>query len=418
VRRSSSPPAGTLDAGAVAEAVGDSGRDLERLLVENVIPFWARVVDDAGGYHLHHDAEGHPLPAASKYVVGQARTLWWFSRLARSRWGTAADLDAARHGYRFLVDCCWDPTWGGFAWEVTARGELVRPEKEALAQAYGLLALTEFARAAGDASAADLAAELWRCFDAACHDDAHGGYLELRRPDWSAADDLHGCFTRDPRAKTLGVQLHVLEALTPYVAGGGSGDGDADRLRELVLLLTVTMGKTPGRPGHGRFGPDWQPAAGYGMRQYGHDVELQWMLDDGWETLGLPAAALVPLLTDTLDDVLRFGFDHRRGGFYRAGFAGRHAHQTEKDYWTQAEGLLAALRLYWRTGVARYGQCYLQTLDWIVEHQADWLHGDWHERIDRRGRPGGTKSGQWKDPYHQGRALIDCLELLPSVAGR
>jgi mannose/cellobiose epimerase-like protein (N-acyl-D-glucosamine 2-epimerase family) len=77
-------------------------------------------------------------------------------------------------------------------------------------------------------------------------------------------------------------------------------------------------------------------------------------------------------------------------------------------------GLLAALRLHQRTGDARYGHCYLRTLDWIVGRQVDWVHGDWHERIDHRGRPAGTKAGPWKDPYHQARALIACIEALGS----
>lgn len=28
------------------------------------------------------------------------------------------------------------------------------------------------------------------------------------------------------------------------------------------------------------------------------------------------------------------------------------------------------------------------------------------------GRATGDTSGEWKDPYHQGRALVECLELL------
>ena len=63
-------------------------------------------------------------------------------------------------------------------------------------------------------------------------------------------------------------------------------------------------------------------------------------------------------------------------------------------------------------GDARYGGCYLRTLDWIVDAQADWAVGDWHQHVDHRGRPSGVKSGMWKDPYHQGRGLIECLELL------
>ena len=37
---------------------------------------------------------------------------------------------------------------------------------------------------------------------------------------------------------------------------------------------------------------------------------------------------------------------------------------------------------------------------------------DWHAVVDRNGVPSGDKSGAWKDPYHQGRAVLTCLELL------
>ena len=47
-----------------------------------------------------------------------------------------------------------------------------------------------------------------------------------------------------------------------------------------------------------------------------------------------------------------------------------------------------------------------------ADNVADWEHGDWHHWVDDRGRGTGDKSGEWKDPYHQGRALLDCLELV------
>ena len=408
VRRTTGGSRSPGDPDELAAAVDASAADLERLLVENVIPFWPRVVDDAGGFHLRHDIRGEPLPAPTRFLVGQARLTWWFARLARSRWGAPADRDRARHGLRFLVERLWDDEHGGFFWAVPAAGgPPAARDKEALAQAYGLFALTEMAR--DDAEAAALTAEAWRRFDDGCHDDEHGGWVEVRAADWSPMAGRPGPFTAEPAAKTLGVQLHVLEALSPYVAT--LDRSAADRLLELLLVLSVTMGRTPERPGHGRFRADWQPAPGYVMRQYGHDVELLWTLEEAWTVLGLPPAGLDPLLRDTLDDVLRFGHDHRRGGFFWSGYAGRTAHKTEKEYWTQAEGLVAALRLYRRSGDPRYGRCYLGTLEWIVRHQADWEHGDWHHWVDDRGRGSGDKSGEWKDPYHQGRALVECLEL-------
>ena len=235
----------------------------------------------------------------------------------------------------------------------------------------------------------------------------------MRNPDWSAVTSLPGAFTVEPGTKTLGVQLHVLEALVPLAEHGLVTEPDPrERLRELLHLLVLTWGGTAVRPGHSYFRDDWgfRDRAGARERRYGHDVELLWMLIDACGCAGIPTGDLLPFFVDAMDDVLRYGFDHRQGGFYRAGRVGRAAHATEKDYWTQAEGLLAALRMYELTGEARFGECFLRTLDWIVDRQADWEVGDWHERIDRRGRPDGVKAWGWKDPYHQARALIESIE--------
>jgi mannobiose 2-epimerase len=414
VQRAASRTAAPVDAEAISEQVTASRTRLERLLVENVLPFWCdRIVAENGGYHLNHDRAGRSLGAAPQQLCAQARALWFYSRLGRTRWGSTEHAAIARHGFRFLADRMWDTRWGGFFWEVSPTGDPTKTQKETLAQAYGLFALAEFARGTGDPAAAAMVSDLWRLVDGHCHDAVHGGYVELRCDDWSGADDFVGPFTRAPRDKTLAVQLHVLEALTTCVDASNDVHAEtAERLLELILLLAASTASTSERPGHERFCGDWGPHNGSMRQSYGHDAELIWMLHDAWDVLGQPMPPLAPVLRERFDEVLRLGFDQRHGGFYREGPAGRHADDTTKEYWAQAEGLLAALRLHALTGDARYGFCYLRTLDWIEQRQVDWVGGDWFERIDERGRPAGVKASPWKEPYHHGRALIECLESL------
>ena len=126
---------------------------LERILTENIIPFWyPEVIDEQdGGYRLNHDLEGRYRGPANKYLVTQARTLWFLSRLANSHYGAPGHLEAARHGHAFLRDRMWDRQFGGFYWEVDSSGHSVaRPEKQMYGQAFALYALTEYANATGD----------------------------------------------------------------------------------------------------------------------------------------------------------------------------------------------------------------------------------------------------------------------------
>jgi mannobiose 2-epimerase len=93
----------------------ESREDLERILTQNIIPFWyPETVDSAdGGYRLNHDLYGKWMGPADKDLITQARTVWFFSRLSRTRYGTTEHLDAARHGYTFLRERMWDKEWGG-----------------------------------------------------------------------------------------------------------------------------------------------------------------------------------------------------------------------------------------------------------------------------------------------------------------
>ena len=66
------------------------------MLVDNVLPFWEeRVIDREGGYLLAFDVRGQLRRGLARRIVTQARTMWFFSRLARSRyWNEARTLIA------------------------------------------------------------------------------------------------------------------------------------------------------------------------------------------------------------------------------------------------------------------------------------------------------------------------------------
>jgi mannobiose 2-epimerase len=62
-----------------------------------------------------------------------------------------------------------------------------------------------------------------------------------------------------------------------------------------------------------------------------------------------------------------------------------------------------------------YFDCFLRTLDWIMKYQIDWKGGDWHAQVSEARKPSGDKAGAWKSPYHNGRAMLQCLELLATI---
>jgi mannobiose 2-epimerase len=71
--------------------------------------------------------------------------------------------------------------------------------------------------------------------------------------------------------------------------------------------------------------------------------------------------------------------------------------------------MVSGLVMYRLTRDERYYDVFEKTLKWIVDEQADWAHGDWHAWV---GGPPEGKAGPWKAAYHNGRAVLECLEIL------
>jgi mannobiose 2-epimerase len=114
----------------------------------------------------------------------------------------------------------------------------------------------------------------------------------------------------------------------------------------------------------------------------------------------------------------QYGYDRDEGGFFDTGPFHMLADRRDKIWWVQAEGLVSALAMYQLTQEDDCLDCFLKTLDWIEKHQVDWENGDWFAQVSEKGKPSGDKAGPWKSPYHNGRAIIECLERLRSFSER
>ncbi|HJU66241.1 MAG TPA: AGE family epimerase/isomerase [Gemmatimonadaceae bacterium] len=396
-------------------AVEASAPLLERILMENIVSFWhPRCLDErCGGYLVGHDSRGGYKGNSNKRLIIQARVMWFFARLARSGRMVDEALAAARHGFEFLHKM-WDAQHGGFYWESDPCGE--RPtvsHKYVLAQTFPIFALSEYAVVAKDAAALRLASRTFEVLDRQLRDPVHGGYWNRLTADWQSGD-LPPTVTRSPNGlKTTEIHLHVLEAMTPYLEA--TKDGLArQRLVELLHIQTVRVYRSQWGACSDAHRPDWVPLLDpeHAWVNYGHDLENIGVVIAACAANGMPPDTYLDFYRALFRTALRWGFDRRRGGFFRSGPLGQPAYDRTKYHWVQAEALGAAMEMFSLTGEAQYARCYLRTLDWIVDHHVDWQHGEWHDRPVRRGQPPDDKTGPWKDPFHHGRALLRSLELI------
>jgi len=389
---------------------------LERILLQAVIPFWyAGVRDEAhGGYRLHHDINGRWIGPAGKALVTQARTLWFFSRLIGSPYARPEYLDRARHGFSFLMDRMHDAEYGGFYWETSFDGSHVtHASKHLYGQSFALYAISEYASVSRDGAANDAARELFRLIDNRAHDDRFGGYLECFDRTWSVPDAGNAYLPVAPPNKSMNTHLHLLEAFTRYYELSADELARA-RIFELIGILTSAVVRKGVGACTDSHCDDWTPPGDAKRRRfsYGHDIESGWLIANACRALAIPVAPFLDLYRSFAEYALEYGFDARNGGFYHAGRANRKADDRRKVWWVQAETMLGMLALHNLTGDARYYRAFEKTLQWIERRQTDWRNGDWFAEIDASGRPHGNKAGPWKGPYHNGRALLECLAIL------
>jgi mannobiose 2-epimerase len=387
---------------------------LTTILRQNIVPFWTErlppATSDRGVIFAETRDGGRMLN-----LILHARYLWFLASLCGSKHGREVHFELAHRAYASMIQWLHDGSHGGFFWEIDLdTGKPNKPNKHLYGQAFAIYALTQFGRATGNVEATNLASATFALVDSHAHDSRFGGYQEWLTQDWRLADGL-GYLGRGRGLKTVNTHLHLLEAFTSLLAAVPDTS-----LRERVFELTEILGtRTVSRRlavAFDCYHEDWTP---FGHRNhtvsFGHEIEAIHLLLAAYDAVGVERATLAEPLRRRFAYCVRFGFDYENGGFFDRGPPGRRASSSIKIWWVQAEALLSALTLYAIGRERPYITAFERTLSWIDRAQADWVGGDWHREIDTRGQPRGAKVDRWKCPYHNGRAVLECLRLIDEL---
>jgi mannobiose 2-epimerase len=389
---------------------------LETNLMQNITAFWfPKTIDRThGGYLLNHDLEGRLKGEGTKMIVTQARMVWFFSRLARAGYGGQEYLDAADTGFRFLKEKMWDEKNGGFYWLVNATGEKkLRPKKHLYGQSFALYALSEYYIASGRKDALDLATRLFNLMEEKAHDKTCGGYIEWFNEDWTPAPSDEMSYMGDPDFKLMNTHLHLLESMTCFYRASHLPLA-RERLLELIAIQSSAVVRKDLGACTDKYRRNWEPvlSRNFARVSYGHDLENIWLLIDACNAAGISNYPLLDLYRTLFDYALKYGYDEDQGGFFDSGAFNKPADNREKTWWVQAEALVSALYMHRLTHDPRYLRVFEKTYAWIQKHQTDWKHGEWYETVTPEGTPAGDKASNWKSGYHNGRSMIECLEIL------
>ncbi|HZL43298.1 MAG TPA: AGE family epimerase/isomerase [Verrucomicrobiae bacterium] len=385
-------------------------------LFDHLMPFWTGPALDRerGGWMgcLSNDLE--PDRTQPKGLIVNSRILWTFSAVHRVR-PERLFREMADRAFDYVTTRFWDAEHGGAYWRLDDAGKVIDDSKKIYGQAFYIYALSEYNLAFGGSPALARAKELFELIERHARDPKFGGYLEVRRRDWSEAGEEARLSDKDMNEKkSMNNHLHVLEAYTNLFRAWKEPRVE-QRLRELIGLFQDRIVDNRTLHFNHFFDEQWRVKSD--TYTFGHDIEGTWLLCEAAEALGDAA-----LLKKAQDLALRMARVALRegiasdGALYYEGKAGK-VIDPGKESWPQAEAVIGFLNACQLSGDAQYLAAASRVYEWIEKHLVDRVHGEWFWRINEDGRPDERlpKVSEWKGPYHGSRMCLETMHRLQKI---
>lgn len=381
----------SLDEASLAKLYRDT-------LLDDVIPFWLRhgLDREHSGIITALDRDGSILDT-DKSVWFQGRAGWMFATLYNTVEKRTEWLEAARSCVEFSRAHCHSPE-GKMYFTVTREGAPLRMRRYVFSEAFAAISYAAFAKATGDARAAD---DAWKAFDNYLRFSFEPGVMQ---PKFEATRPMKGIA---PLMIAIVTAQELRENLRDVAVRGRSCTEWIDHCiaeierdffkRDIGALMEVVA-------------PDGSIIDHIDSRTLnpGHAIECAWfILHEGRHR---DDKRLIDLGCAILDCMWRRGWDQEHGGvLYFVDVFGKPVQEYWHDmkfWWPHNEAIIATLLAWKITGEARYAEWHRLVHDWSFAHFPDREHGEWFGYLHRDGSVSQRAKGNlFKGPFHLPRML-------------
>ena len=370
-------------------------------LLEDVIPFWLRhAIDDNGGINTCMADDG-TVVSRDRWAWSQWRAVWVFSKLynrieAKEQW-----LNIAEGIYRF-VTAAGTTDDGHWPLLLDAEGKVKRGYESIYSDTFAIYGLVELYRATRRQEVLDHAMATYEALRRAMDADEPPPAFPYPIPPGRINHGVSMMFslvchelaqvTDDASVRAFGMKHHhaVMDTfLRPD--------------RKCVLEWLDSDGNEVPRPEGTAVVP-------------GHAIESMWFQMHIARASG--DDAVMTRAVGAIHHHLELGWDDKYGGLLLAVDAdGRRqvgwGYADTKLWWPHTEALYATLLAYQHCGEPWCLEWHERICDYSFSHYPNEQHGEWVQKLDRRGRPiTDIVSFPVKDPFHLPRALICCIDVL------
>lgn len=404
------------------------------LLQDGIVPFWlSRSIDTQyGGYLTSLDEKGNPAGDTDKLIVAQARMIWGFSTFG-GYYRNEQILSAAAQGVDFLIKHFWDDIHGGWYWKTAGNGQVIDDGKLTYGQSFAIYALAAYYRHTGDKKSLYYAERTFDLLQTYCADTLYGGYYENLERDWTIAPGGYAAGDR----KSLDIHMHLMEAFTPLARCSGK-EIHRRKLEEVIQLILQRMISPSSGCGLNQFDRSFDPLTPINIKRtwnaerqagqilqpqvdstsYGHNLELAWLFNKSGAVLGDAADRFGTVNRRLIDHALLYGFDYENGGVYRDGPHDGPALVKDKEFWQNAEALVGLLDGYQQFGDEKYADAFIRQWSFVNTKMVHPELKELLQLVDQNGRVLVADLGnQWKECYHSGRAILECILRIRDLIG-
>jgi N-acylglucosamine 2-epimerase len=375
-------------------------------LMDDCLPFWIKNSIDRlyGGYQTCLDRKGE-IYNTDKSVWFQGRCLWTYSKVCNELGRKDELMDAAKTGYDFLLDHCFDKD-GRMFFIVTRDGRPVQKRRYYFSETFAVISLVEYSKASGNAAALEKAKEIYWMIMGLYRDPskiAPKYYIENVKMKSMAVPMILLSTTqclRDADKENEAVYNEIID------------DFIKELLRDYVKDKEEAMFEHVGLNGEKLDSPKGR------LINPGHAIEAAWFLMS--EGIYRNDKKIIDRALMILDWSMDIGWDDKYGGiFYFVDIEGRPAEQLEWDmklWWPHTEALYALLLAYYITKDDRYVKRFEMVHDYSFNGFRDKEYGEWFGYLHRDGSVSNTlKGSMFKGPFHLPRALLLMIKLLDRI---
>ena len=383
-----------------------SSNNCERLLLDNILPFWmTRMIDyEHKGFYGRIDGSNQLVADAPKSAILNTRILWSFAAVY-NHFGDQQYKILATRAFDYLRNYLVDDEFGGVFWLLDHKGVPIETKKQVYAHAFAIYALSEFYQSTQNRIALELARSIYELIESHSFDSNKNGYLEAFNRGWGFLPDQRLSEKDANEAKTMNTHLHVLEAYTRLFQIWP----DAELAKKLENLIELFLQQFINESGYFNlfFDEEWNLRSH--TQSFGHDIEGGWLLLRAAEVLGYPELIIsCQEAAITLTEAALKGMDQDGGLMYEGDKS--QVTNKEKHWWPQAEALVGLVNAHQLSGDAKYLELADQNWNFIFRNLID-PEGEWHWMVNANGVVDHQedKAGPWKAPYHNTRAMLELM---------